>query len=387
MTDAADPIPTRHDRARAPLAAALGVALVLAACSSTGDDTADAGTATDTTAAVASTAPDTTAGADTTPSTAPGTTAAPPGTSTTEAEAEPVADPPLTPVPDGYEEPAAARGSLTAFEYTTTHTADGSASQDKTAMVYLPPGYDQDDAATRHDIFYLMHGGGGHEATWLGRPSSPTSLVSIFDHMITDGVIPPMIVVAPTFDTGPGSFDASVDAFASELVEDLVPAIEGTYRTHADGTDAEALIDARDHRIFGGFSMGGVTTWHMLETRTPYFRHYLPMSGESWALGRFGGSSSPVETAGELAEAVTSAGYEPSDYLIFSATGTLDMAYENMSPQIAAMRERTDAFEYTETGFSDGNFMYYVVDGNRHNYPWGYEYIYNGLRLFAAARS
>ncbi len=51
-----------------------------------------------------------------------------------------------------------------------------------------------------------------------------------------------------------------------------------------------------------------------------------------------------------------------------------------------SMKALTDAFAFTETGFADGNLMYYTVKGNRHDYPYTYEYIYNGMRcLFSWA--
>ena len=47
------------------------------------------------------------------------------------------------------------------------------------------------------------------------------------------------------------------------------------------------------------------------------------------------------------------------------------------------MKPLTESFDYTDTGFADGNLMYYTVSGNRHDYQYTYEYVYNGLRLFA----
>lgn len=52
-----------------------------------------------------------------------------------------------------------------------------------------------------------------------------------------------------------------------------------------------------------------------------------------------------------------------------------------MGKQIDAMKEQ-EAFNYTETGFQDGNFTFYLVEGNRHDYSYTYDYIYNGLRWF-----
>ena len=44
-----------------------------------------------------------------------------------------------------------------------------------------------------------------------------------------------------------------------------------------------------------------------------------------------------------------------------------------MGKQIDAMKEQ-EAFNYTETGFQDGNFTFYLVEGNRHDYSYTYDY-------------
>lgn len=54
-------------------------------------------------------------------------------------------------------------------------------------------------------------------------------------------------------------------------------AVEGEYRTFAQGTSKEETAASRGHRRFGGFSMGSVTTWHTfqycqpLQTRSPQY--------------------------------------------------------------------------------------------------------------------
>ena len=44
------------------------------------------------------------------------------------------------------------------------------------------------------------------------------------------------------------------------------------------------------------------------------------------------------------------------------------------------MKTLTNAFDYTDRGFADGNLMYYTVEGNQHDYPYTYEYVFNGLQ-------
>ena len=44
------------------------------------------------------------------------------------------------------------------------------------------------------------------------------------------------------------------------------------------------------------------------------------------------------------------------------------------------MKTLTSAFDYSQTGFADGNLMYYTVEGSRHDYQYTYEYVFNGLQ-------
>ena len=308
-----------------------------------------------------------------------------PSTSAPSPQGSSAAELPLGTVPASYDEPAERPGSLEVVTYESNNQPGGS-SAGKDAVVYLPPGYDPDES-TRYDVLYLMHGGASTVYSWLGSPDNPTGLSNVLDHMIADDVIEPTIVVTPTFNTNAvGDFTPTADAFYDELVADLLPRIEGSYRTYAEGVTPDELAAAREHRVFGGFSMGSVTTWHMFTKGLDYFANFLPMSGDSWIRGQFGGRDEPDDTADTLAEAAVESGYSRDDYAIFAATGTEDTAYEPMNNQIEAMRSRTEAFDFTDVGFGEGNLMYYVVEGNAHDYPYGYDYIYSGLpRLLGRA--
>ena len=45
---------------------------------------------------------------------------------------------------------------------------------------------------------------------------------------------------------------------------------------------------SRDHRIFGGFSLGSVTTWLEFCYDYDYIKYFIPMSGSSWYYGGYG---------------------------------------------------------------------------------------------------
>ena len=273
-------------------------------------------------------------------------------------------------------------GKLITESY-TTQKEDGRKIQ-KNVTVYLPYQY---DPSLEYNILYLMHGGGGNINTLLGSPGKVTTMKYVLDHMIHNRMIEPLIVVAPTFYTGEDSdrgersnMDDFVHSFQKELRDDLIPAVESTYSTYAQGTSNEALTESRNHRAFSGFSMGGVTTWYALAENLAYFETYIPASGDCWAIEPMGGRSKPGETAEYLANAIKSQGFSPLDFFIFAITGTKDMAYDNLSPQISAMKALSNDFPYSSDS-EKGNLFFLEVEDGLHDYDWYTEYLYNILPM------
>ena len=287
----------------------------------------------------------------------------------------------LQPIPDSYRSPSQRPGTLVKLSYSTKDYAYSSGDTvKKDAVIYLPFGYDE-DSDIRYDILYLQHGAYGSETTWLGDDDTPTEMKLIMDNMIAYGDIAPLIIVMPYIDPGTDWYDSTCPAFFQELITDLMPAVESKYKTYAVTGDHDGFLASREHRGFAGFSMGGATTWFAFLNWLDYFRYFIPMSGDCWQLGTLAGGKYPEETAEILAKAGEKAG---QDFCIFAATGGKDIACGNLSKQIEAMKRHPEVFEFTETGFDDGNLMYYVVESNSHDYPYTYEYLYNGLRcLFA----
>lgn len=57
----------------------------------------------------------------------------------------------------------------------------------------------------------------------------------------------------------PQSFSRSVEersVFHLDLRENLIPAVESCFHTYAENTTEEGLEASREHRAFGGFSLG-----------------------------------------------------------------------------------------------------------------------------------
>lgn len=230
----------------------------------------------------------------------------------------------------------------------------------KTMYVYLPPGYDE---SKKYNVFYLMHGGNENERTLFFQ--SDTMMQNIFDHMILNGELDPLIVVTPTFNNCPnGSYDVY-----DEIRRTIVPYVEGKYSTYAKSTSEEDLKASRYHRAYGGFSMGGGSTWINLLHNLDIIAYYMPLSGHNW-----GG-------VGEIQEAIDKSGFSPREYFIFAATGTADIAYNNMVPQINEMKADTKRFTYT-SDFSKGNFYFLTAPGKDHWWGNVRHYVYDALPLF-----
>ena len=277
-------------------------------------------------------------------------------------------------IPDGYLSPASEQGTLERLEYTTYESfsyEERTRQLTKTAYVYLPYGYSEDEP---YNVFYLMHGGWANETAYLGTPEDPNVLKDVIDHAIQDGEMEPMLVVCPTYNNeNPDDSDnyglslRLTDNYHNELLNDLIPAVEGKYSTYAEGTSPEELERSRDHRAFCGFSMGSVTTWHTFEYCLPYFRYFLPSSGDLTSDGQY------------MERIVTDSGYGPEDFFIYAMSGTRDFDYSAFSRQIQAMLEAPGGIFIQADNEQDGNLAYRVQEGNEHNGEAAMQYIYNGL--------
>lgn len=252
--------------------------------------------------------------------------------------------------PDYYLNPGSKAGTVVNETYTGINGT-------KKLNVYLPYGYDE---SKKYNIFYLMHGGGENENTIF---SDDVKLNNMLDHMIENGDIEPMIVVTPTFNGG----GCSAENVYDEMKQSIVPFVEGKYSTYAENTTPAGLEASRMHRAFGGFSMGGGATWNVLINDIDYFGYFMPLSGHCW-----GGAQA-------VADAIESSKYKDSTYIL-AATGTDDIAYNNLKPQIDSMKKMS-TFTYT-SDFSNGNLYFLEASGLTH--WWGYvrHYVYDALPYF-----
>lgn len=281
----------------------------------------------------------------------------------------------LKTIPEEYYQAADQQGTLTDLHYDTYESFsynEKTKPLQKHAVVYLPYGYSKDQ---KYDVFYLMHGGWGDETVTLGTPENPSAFKNVIDHAIAAGEMRPLIIVCPTYnntnENGRDSANFSLamqltENYHNELINDLIPAVEETYSTYAASIRKDDLIASRDHRGFGGFSMGSVATWRTFQYGLDYFHYFLPMSC---------GTSLNEEEIFAAAE-----GHDPSSYFVFVMTGTDDFAYSYDKGRTDLMRASRYFSDVDDNG--TGNFAFRVKEGYSHGGTAAVEYTYNGLVWF-----
>ena len=280
-------------------------------------------------------------------------------------------------MPQEYNNPNEKGGKVVSFKYKTRDNSKAdSAEIEKTALIYLPAGYDEKDTKTQYNILYLMHGGGGNENQYFRGAGQNSQAKNVFDNMIAKGDIKPLIVVTPTYNV-PYSSDQNSSSmnFHVELVKDLIPAVEKQFHTYAKDVTKEGIHASKWHRAFSGFSMGGVCTWAVFDHCIDQIGCYIPISGDSWVAGTFQGEAN----AKYLAETFKLTGYTPKDFLVYAGCGSsADMAYGNLTPQIDAMKKLTDIFKYCDN-FKDGNLYQAISEKSGHDNTTIMNILYNGL--------
>jgi len=119
--------------------------------------------------------------------------------------------------------------------------------------IYLPPGYDS-NTKTRYPVVYLRHEGSEDDSAWVFQGK----LNFIMDNLIAEKKAKPMIVVMDNDhvynpkepkikNERPNKPMAPPNRYKEEMITDLVPMIDATYRTIAD----------RNHRAIAGMANGG----------------------------------------------------------------------------------------------------------------------------------
>ncbi len=282
-------------------------------------------------------------------------------------------------VPEAYHTEATQQGRVVRMDYESEDYVRNGRTITKTAYVYTPYGYDENDTGTKYNIVYLMHGWGGHAGEYF--EYTPTK--NMFDHLIENGDIPPVIIVSATFynENSSTDFSSSIDEFRQfhrDFEDHLMPAVEGRFHTYAASTSAEDLKASRDHRAFGGFSLGSVTTWLQFCYDYDYIRWFLPMSGSCWYYGTYGDFQFE-KNVDFIEQLVKDNRLDERGYFIYYAVGTEDAV---KSQSINMAKEML-----TREIFTPDHYVFYQKEGGYHDFNAVQEYLYNALPLFFPSNS
>ncbi len=271
------------------------------------------------------------------------------------------AEPTIWEVPAEYDETESrAPGTVEKLHYETKAYATDGRTVEKTAYVYLPYGYNEDQ---QYNILYLMHGTGDDEAYWLETFPYNKGMI---DNMIEKGDIRPLIIVTPTFyveNDCADDLDQLTYSFKDELRNDLMPAVESTYSTYAESCDDEGFSKSRDHRAFAGLSRGAVTMYHSVMCGSlDYF---------SW-FGAFSGSRTDAEYFREHLQ--TEEWKDLPINGLYVSSGTFDFALPGQIEDYQALLEAEDRLQEGE------NTEFVVYPGRRHSIGSWHLALYNYLQ-------
>jgi len=262
----------------------------------------------------------------------------------------------------------------------------------KHARVYLPYGYDAKSKKQKYNVLYLMHGGGDNTTSFLTPPKDWLRLWDVLDHMIQDKQIEPIIVVAPTFydddeNIGANAMQDAINAtmnFHKELRNFLIPTVEKKYNTYYKYITSKTVADVdldinntREHRAFGGFSMGALTTWYQLIGDCAAVKYYIPLSGDIWHFSEGGKRDSYKEVALWVNEEIEKSPYK-NDFKVFGYTGTKDLAGNPQRNIVAALNAFAPVFRYNKP---DANLFFSMREGGQHFYGDVNQYLYFALPL------
>ncbi len=201
--------------------------------------------------------------------------------------------------------------------------------------VYTPPGYDKGNA--KYPVFYLLHGAGDDDSGWnsIGRAGF------IIDNLIAAGKAKPMIVVMPngsmplppqTGMPNGQTMNRMRDLFSSELLKDVMPMVEKTYRT----------LNKPENRALAGLSMGGFQTLDITMTHPELFNYVGVFSS-----GFFGASVDEAET--KYAKVLNDPSFNKDKKVFWIAIGKDDFVMDANKKTLALLDKHNIKYQYKES--------------------------------------
>jgi len=202
-------------------------------------------------------------------------------------------------------------------------------------FIYLPPCYDT-NSDIRYPVVYLLHGIPMDEHHWLDE-----GVVDTADKLFGSGELPPFIIVLPHGDYALYTDSSGGDkSFEGVFVDELIPAIDGRFRTLADA----------EHRAIGGISRGGVWALEIAFTHPELFE---AVGGHSPALA--------VNRATDNYDPMVLAKSAPIDQLrIFLDAGDRDWTRTETQALSKVLTDRYIPHTYT-VGKGDHDYPYWAT--------------------------
>ncbi|MFC3932177.1 hypothetical protein ACVR0S_03000 [Streptococcus dentapri] len=136
--------------------------------------------------------------------------------------------------------------------------------------------------------------------------------------------------------------------------------VESQLTTYAKDTSDTSFENSRTHRAFGGYLMGGITTWDVLVSQSQFFHDYMPMAGDSW-IGQITGDSSDEVVADTLVSGLEENQYQADDFKIIAMVDENDGTKYSMQPQLDALSTNHGDL------ITDDNLIYWENANGEHN--------------------
>jgi len=258
------------------------------------------------------------------------------------------------------------------YEVPSTKPNDTKKTYRKSALVYLPYGYDENAKTDQYNVLYLVHGHQQSPEFFFTGAYCGSLTKSLLDNLHDKGEIKNLIVCAISYYGG--QFNDSMGnsmSFYKELKESIMPEFEKKFH----------IIKDREHRAYGGFSLGSMTTWLAFENCLDDIAFYIPISSNSWALGGGMQSADQDALARYLEKKVLMQNKTKDDFKIYAGCGEQEMATAAMVSQFEGMKKLPDTFLYSEN-FSEGNIYFILCKGSGHDQVTVLRTLYNALPKF-----
>lgn len=286
-------------------------------------------------------------------------------------------------IPTKYADDATQAGYIDTLKYSVYKAGQ---EIEKEALVYLPYGYDESDESTRYNVLYLAHGGGDIPGSFFSEERTPYPLNKVADHLIEDGLMNPIIIVSASYylpidkddNRGMDSTISYVKNFNKEVRQCLIPAVGKKYNTYLRSLDDDAITATREHRAYGGFSMGALSTWYQLAYDADAFSQFLPLSGDLWVYDEQGNKESASDAAKWLNDRLMSNRYRGREINVLAYSGTDDIAYVPELNFIEAVKALAPILEYSDD-YETGNLHFGVQEGGVHNYEFISQYLMDAM--------